>query len=288
MSNITVDRIDGNVRLIIRLSDDSIASTEKIIGESQARQLLDLTGRLVDPVSSYIELDESVFIDNEEYNFVFIEEDLYRFTIRASDTVFIRYDFDRSGLEDFDSKLRDVINIEVEELGAEGPPVFEGLSSGVTGPIGPVGATGPAGVCSGGSVVVTKGSDQVVDDVDLVDDADLFIDVGNDSEWVLEFVVFDDASSGTGLKFEVCAPEGSVGLGSYVYCEGSLCVQSQFDLCSEMSVSVSSSVEGLLRICLRVVTGLSGVVALRWCKGFVGSDVLTFKEGSYLVATRVR
>jgi hypothetical protein len=122
--NITFERKDGNFILIIR-EDNSSHSIVKSLGMSQWGQLIDLAKRLVPPWNMEA-LEGKQIINNDEYNFLKIDDDVFRLFLRTGNTVTDRFDLTKQEILDFIDNAINLMSNSVEEDGTSGPPLYEG------------------------------------------------------------------------------------------------------------------------------------------------------------------
>lgn len=154
-------------------------------------------------------------------------------------------------------------------------------------------ATGLKWAASSGTthVLVRKTADESTsNDTTLSNDSQLVVPVLANEEWAIDFVIFLAHHATPDFKMDIAVPTSSTGMESI-----QKIIDAAVPIASDVTFSfgeVHTVINGSTEIMIHVhvgieVAGSSGNVAFRWAQNSSGSDAVTIKEGSYVVAHRI-
>lgn len=138
-----------------------------------------------------------------------------------------------------------------------------------------------------------KPSDEsVTSSTTLQDDNDLSFSIAADEQWVGEFVIFAGSLlSTTGAKTAITVPSGATMQASFQGGSLALNLQQTTTSGAEMTYSpaaFSPAANATIRVQFWVLNGSTpGTVQLQWAQHTSSGTALTFKKGSYLIASKV-
>ena len=147
-------------------------------------------------------------------------------------------------------------------------------------------------------IIIAKNvNESVTSSITLQDDDELFVNIGPNEEWIVEFSLdFINSLSSTGVHTAITIPSGALmnasGIGISSGQNGGHSGGSQ--TISGNTIVLFNAVDltgsqATIKLNVWVLNGsTSGAITLQWAQGTLNGTALTLRRGSYLMATKIQ
>lgn len=264
--------------------EDSARSLLKVIGDSQVPQLLQIAQDLLPERALFPSADERNTVENDEFDFTQISDNLFRLILRNGVTSYDQFDFTLQDLREFVDALESVRTDDdfVEDVEI-GPPITSAVA-GPTGPTGAMGPTGPAGSSSDSKTITSfVDSDVEIDSAQLRDILNLEFVVSDGQRYAFDAVLFIE-SDNVNLVIKLDGPDDVDDIKANVRTDGTQVITSIDD---EILASFSGS-ETVFAI---EITGIihvgnsSGKLSVQ--AALAGTDAIRILANSFISSRRI-